>query len=115
MIVLDLAHLKKDCKDASVYQQLFMDIWDRYYVYTDGSQNGNSVIYIFTHSYILKKDPPPQCERYQEYILTVRHMLVECNQERKDIFGRRDVVESFRFHPTLVLTFLKECQFCYKF
>ena len=43
-----------------------------------------------THSYILKEDPPPQCE----------HILVECNhfaQERKYIFGRRDVMESFRF------------------
>ena len=33
-----------------------------------------------THLYILKKDPPPQC------ILTVRHILVECNQERNDIW-----------------------------
>ena len=56
-----------------------------------------------THSYILRKDPPPLCEHCQ-CVLTVRHILVECNhfaQERKDIFGRRDVVESFRFHPTL--------------
>ena len=48
-----------------------------------------------THSYILRKDPPPQCEHCQ-CILTVRHILMECNhftQERKDIFGRRDVVE----------------------
>ena len=30
-----------------------------------------------THSYILKKDPPPQCERCQ-CILTVRHILLEC-------------------------------------
>ena len=46
-----------------------------------------------THSYILKKDPPPQCEHCQ-CILTVRHILMECNhfaRERKDIFGRRDV------------------------
>ena len=53
----------------------------------------------------LKKD---QC------IPTVRHMLVECNhfaEERKDIFGGRDVMQSFRFHPTLVLFYLKECQF----
>ena len=53
-----------------------------------------SVIHIgHTHSYILRKDPPPQCEHCQ-CILTVRHILVECNhfaQERKDIFGRRDV------------------------
>ena len=69
-----------------------------------------------THSYILKKDPPPLCEHCQ-CILTVRHILVECNhfaQERKDIFGRRDVVESFRFHPIIVL-FLKEIKFYYKF
>ena len=43
-----------------------------------------------THSYILNKDPPPQCERCQ-CILTERHILVECNhlaQTRNDIFGR---------------------------
>ena len=34
-----------------------------------------------THSYILKKDPPPLCEHCQ-CIMTVRHILVECNQER---------------------------------
>ena len=31
-----------------------------------------------THSYILKKDPPPQCQHCQ-CILTVHHILVECN------------------------------------
>ena len=70
-----------------------------------------------THSYILKKDPPPLCEHCQ-YILTVRQILVECNhfaQERKYIFGRRDVVESFRFHPTLIVLFLKQIEFYYKF
>ena len=54
-----------------------------------------------THSYILKKDPPHLCEHCQ-CILTVCHISVECNhiaQERKDIFGRSDVLESFRFHP----------------
>ena len=58
-------------------------------------------------SFILKKDPPPQCEHCQ-CILTVCHILVECNhlaQTRKDIFGGRNVVESVRFHPTLVLLF----------
>ena len=61
-----------------------------------------------THSYILKKNNPPQC------VLTVPHILVECNhsaEKRKDIFGGRDVVESFRFHPTLISFYLKECQF----
>ena len=70
-----------------------------------------------THSYILRKDPPPLCEHYQ-CTLTVRHILVECNhfaQERKDIFGRRDVVESFRLHPTLIVLFLKQIEFYYKF
>ena len=40
-----------------------------------------------THSYILK-DPPPLCECCQ-CILTVHHILVECNhfaRERKDIW-----------------------------
>ena len=62
-----------------------------------------------THSYISRKDLPPQCEHCQ-CILTVRHILMECNhfdQERKDIFGRRDVVESLRFNPTLIVIFLK--------
>ena len=46
-IVLDLVHLKKDRTDASIYQQLFMEIRDRYRdyipVYTDGSRDGNYV------------------------------------------------------------------------
>ena len=46
-IVLDLVHLKKDRTDASIYQQLFIEIRDRYRdyipVYTDGSRDGNSV------------------------------------------------------------------------
>ena len=66
-----------------------------------------SVILICPYSYILKH----QC------ILTVRHILVEYNhfaQEKEDIFGRRDEVESFRFHPTLIL-FFKDCLFYTKF
>ena len=31
------------------------------------------------------------------------------------LFGRRDVVESFRFHPTLIVLFLKQIEFYYKF
>ena len=68
------------------------------------------------NSYILKREPSPQCE-YCQCILTVRHMLVKCDQfvqEKKDIFGTQDV-EAFRFHPTLILSFLKECQFYYTF
>ena len=51
---------------------------------------------------MLRKDPPPQCEHCQ------------CNhfdQEMKDIFGRRDVVETLRFHPTLILIFLKQTEY----
>ena len=43
-------------------------------------------------TYILRKDPPPLCEHCQ-CILTVRHILVECNhfgRERKDIFVIND-------------------------
>ena len=47
MIVLDLVYLKKDQTDASIYQQRFLEIRDRYRgynpVYTDGSRDGNSV------------------------------------------------------------------------
>ena len=48
-IVLDLVHLKKIHTDASVYQQLLMEIRDRYrdYIpgYTDGPRDGKSVAY----------------------------------------------------------------------
>ena len=57
-----------------------------------------------THSYILKKDPPPQCEHCQ-------CILVECNhlaQTRNDIFGRCAVVKHFQFHHELVLNFFTE-------
>ena len=57
-----------------------------------------------THPYILKKDPPPQCEHCQ-CILTIRHMLVKCNhliRTRNDIGYLVGVVESFQFHPELV-------------
>ena len=70
-----------------------------------------------THSYILKKDPPPQCEHCQ-CILTVRHVLVECNhlaQTRNDIFGRYGVVESFQIHPELVFKNLRDSEFYSKF
>ena len=46
-IVLDLVHLMKDRTYASVYQQLFMEMRDRYRDhipdYTDGSRDGNYV------------------------------------------------------------------------
>ena len=70
-----------------------------------------------THSYILRKDPPPLCEHCR-CILTVLNILVECNhfaRERKDIFCRRDVMESFIFYPTPIVLFLKQIQFYYKF
>ena len=66
-----------------------------------------------THSCILINDHPIQCEDCQ-CIATVLHILVACNhlaQTWKDIFGRRDVLESFRFHPTFVLLCSRKCQF----
>ena len=39
---------------------------------------------------------------------------MECNhfaQERTNVFGTRDVVDSFRFHPTLILLILKIVSF----
>ena len=35
-------------------------------------------------------------------------------EKRKDVFDKRNVTESFRFHPTLILLYLKECQFYIK-
>ena len=68
---------------------------------------------VMTHSYILKKDPPPQCEHCQ-CIRTVRHIFVECNhlaRTRNNIFARCGVVESLQFHPELVLIFLRNSDF----
>ena len=49
--MLDLVHLKKDRRDASLYQQLFIEIRDRYRDhipgYTDGLLDGNSVACLF--------------------------------------------------------------------
>ena len=56
-----------------------------------------------THSYILKKDPSPQCEHCQS-IMT-----------RNDIFGICGVVEYFQFHPELVLKNLRDSEFYSKF
>ena len=70
-----------------------------------------------THSYILKKYPPPQCEHCQ-CILTVCHILVECihlARTRNDLFGRCCVVESFKFHPELILNILRDSEFYSKF
>ena len=66
-----------------------------------------------THSYILKKDLAPQCEHCQ-CILTVCHILVECNhlaRTRNDIFGRCGVMESLQFHNEFlkdILNFIKK-------
>ena len=46
-VCMSKLHLKKDRTDASIYQQLFMEIRDRYHdyipVYTDGTRDGNAV------------------------------------------------------------------------
>ena len=46
-----------------------------------------------TNSYISRKDHLTHCEHRQ------------CIQKRKDIFGRRHVLVSLIFHPTLILLF----------
>ena len=33
----------------------------------------------------------------------------------KDVFGKRNVMESFNFHPTLILLYLNKCPFYNKF
>ena len=56
--------------------------------------------------------------KHCQCILTVRHILVECNhlaQTRNDIFGRCGVVESFQFHPELIKNVLKDSEFYSKF
>ena len=66
--------------------------------------------------HFLKKDPPPQCEHCQ-CILTVRHILEECNRlemTRNYIFGRCGAVESFQLHPELVLKFLRYSEFLFQ-
>jgi len=70
-----------------------------------------------THNFILNRDPPPQCGHCQ-CRLTVRHILVECPhlaQIRSNVFGGEGVVESFRFHPQLIIMFLKQTQFYHQF
>ena len=54
-----------------------------------------------THSYILKKDPPPQCEHSA--------------QTRNGVFGRCGVVESLRSHPELGLKILRDSDFIHYF
>ena len=69
------------------------------------------------HEYILKKDPQLQ-GNHCLCILTVCYILVEYNhfaQARKYIFGRRDVVESYKFHLTIILLFLKQTECYHKF
>ena len=53
-------------------------------------QEGNIVLYhahsghtYLTHSYILKKDNPPQCDHCQS-ILTVSHILVDYNHRAQN-------------------------------
>ena len=36
-------------------------------------------------------------------------------EKKKDIFNKRNLVQSFRFHPTLIVFYLKEFQFYNKF
>ena len=57
-IVLDLVQLEKDRTDASIYQQPFFEIRDRYHdyipIYTDGSRVGNSVACAIGHQFSMR-------------------------------------------------------------
>ena len=49
-------------------------------------------------------------------LLGVRQMVNEVLFKKgRDIFDTRDVVESRRFHPTLIVIFLKETKFYHNF
>ena len=53
----------------------------------------------------------------REPLVLLLGLFISFAEKRKHIglFGGRDVVESSRFHPTLMLFYLKECQFYNKF
>ena len=63
-----------------------------------------------TYKCVLVNGTPLSC-----FVFSVCTECNHCAQERKDIFGRRDVLESFRFHPTLIVLFLKQIELYYKF
>ena len=60
-----------------------------------------------THPSILKRDPPSQCEHCQR-MLTVRHMLVECNQ-------LVCLVEAIYIPPHTCFVFYKNASFILNF
>ena len=67
-----------------------------------------------THSYILKKNPSLSVSTVSVF---QQFATVECNnfdEKRKDVFGGRDIVESFRLHHVNFILF-KIIQFYNKF
>ena len=82
-LVLDLVHLEKDRTDASIYQQLFLEIRDRYRdyisVYTHGSRDGNYVAWgnsVSNHPVGLT--PPPQiCLKFGFYISHISAVKID--------------------------------------
>ena len=61
IILPNLIHLKKDRTDAFIYQQLFMDIRDRYHdyipVYIDGLRDGSSMVFASPETVISMRLP----------------------------------------------------------
>ena len=56
------------------------------------------------------------CHENVKMVANKNHGGAQSFRSRKEnIFDRRDVVESFRFHPTLILLFLKQIEFYCKF
>ena len=76
-IVLELVHLKKDRTDASIYQQLCMEIRDRYRdyipVYTDGSRDGNAVACatVFPSSTVISMRLPDSASVFTDELWTI--------------------------------------------
>ena len=65
-----------------------------------------------THSFILAGECPRQCE-HSQCVLTVSHILMRCphlKPVRDGVFRNEGVMESFRFHSQLIITFLREIE-----
>ena len=70
------------------------------------------VIILSWHSFILVGDRPPQCKHWQWVIFLWGPHL---QPVRDNVFRNESVMESFRFHPQLIIKFLRETVFYQKF
>ena len=92
--MLDLVHLKKDRTDASVYQQLFMEIRDRYRdhipVYTDGSRDGNSVacVTVFPSDNVISMRLPDLASVFTAEVWAI----IKALEQMKDSIASRYIV-----------------------